>query len=317
MGHPRSVIESEICNRKANLRFQILLKARSSKRRAPRPQLPSRYNIPVPPNPPADDENIDPRTGRVPFTRLQRILLTLISWGTTIAVRLIGPTMKFAVSCEENSPMSLEQRPFVYSFWHQCTFAATYLWRNLDIRVMSSTSFDGEFTARMIRRFGFVPVRGSSSRGAVRGLLGMRKEIDAGYTVAFTIDGPRGPRFVTKPGPVLLARSSGVPMAVFHIAIDRCWTLRTWDRLLVPKPFSRALMRVGSLIPVPEDMPSEQLDHYNALLQSSLDRVKAYAEANVDKVGTAEYPFFCRHAKGGKFVADSCGTGTPAGGFSR
>ena len=86
---------------------------------------------------------------------------------------------------------------------------------------MSSTSFDGEFTARMIRRFGFVPVRGSSSRGAVRGLLGMRKEIEAGYTVAFTIDGPRGPRFVTKPGPVLLARSSKVPVAVFHIAIDR------------------------------------------------------------------------------------------------
>ena len=264
-----------------------------------------RYNIPVPPSPtPAvDDEVIDPVTGRRPFTRVERILLTLISWATTIAVRLIGPTMRFAVSCEENSPVSLDQRPFVYSFWHQCTFAATYLWRNLDIRVMSSTSFDGEFTARMIRRFGFVPVRGSSSRGAVRGLLGMRKEIDAGYTVAFTIDGPRGPRFVTKPGPVLLARSSGVPMAVFHIAIDRCWTLRTWDRLLVPKPFSRALMRVGSLIPVPADMPSEQLDHYNGLLQSSLDRVKAFAEANVDKVGSPEFPFFQRHAKGGTFVS--------------
>jgi lysophospholipid acyltransferase (LPLAT)-like uncharacterized protein len=256
----------------------------------------------VPSNPPADDENIDPLTGRVPFTRWQRVLLTLISWATTIAVRLIGPTMKFAVSCEENSPISLEQRPFVYSFWHQCTFAATYLWRDLDIRVMSSTSFDGEFTARMIRRFGFVPIRGSSSRGAVRGLLGMRKEIEAGYAVAFTIDGPRGPRFVTKPGPVLLARSSRVPMAVFHIAIDRAWTLNTWDRLLVPKPFSRGLMRVGTLIPVPEDMPSEQLEHYNTLLQSSLDRVKAYAEANVEKVGTSECPFFYRHAKGGTFM---------------
>jgi lysophospholipid acyltransferase (LPLAT)-like uncharacterized protein len=263
---------------------------------------PSQYNSRVPASETVDVE-IDPVTGRPPFTRGERILLTLISWATTVAVHLIGPTMRFAVSCEPNSPVSLEQRPFVYSFWHQCTFAATYLWRNLDIRVMSSTSFDGEFTARMIRRFGFVPVRGSSSRGAVRGLLGMRKEIDAGYTVAFTIDGPRGPRFVTKPGPVLLARSSGVPMAVFHIAIDRAWTLNTWDRLLVPKPFSRALMRVGSLIPVPEDMPSAQLDHYNGLLQSSLDRVKAFAEANVDKAGSADFPFFRRHAKGGTFIA--------------
>ena len=255
--------------------------------------------------PPSALEELDPATGRPPFSRGQDFLLTLISWATTIAVRLIGPTMKFAVSCEENSPISLEQRPFVYSFWHQCTFAATYLWRDLDIRVMSSTSFDGEFTARMIRRFGFVPIRGSSSRGAVRGLLGMRKEIEAGYTVAFTIDGPRGPRFITKPGPVLLARSSKVPMAVFHIAIDRKWTLNTWDRLLVPKPFSRALMRVGSLIAVPEDIGSSDLEHYNALLQSSLDRVKAFAEANVERVGGDEFPFFERHKSGGMFPSSS------------
>ena len=248
-----------------------------------------------------DEDAADPATGRAPFTRWQDLLLTLISWATTIAVRLIGPTMRFSVSCEENSPVSLEQRPFVYSFWHQCTFAATYLWRDLDIRVMSSTSFDGEFTARMIRRFGFVPIRGSSSRGAVRGLLGMRKQIEAGYTVAFTIDGPRGPRFITKPGPVLLARSSRVPMAVFHIAIDRAWVLNTWDRLLVPKPFSRALIRVGSLIPVPEDMPSAELERYNALLQASLDRVKAFAEANVERVGSADFPIFARHESGGSF----------------
>lgn len=240
-------------------------------------------------------------TDRPPFTWWQDILLTLISWATTIAVRLIGPTMRFAVSCEENSPVSLEQRPFVYSFWHQCTFAATYLWRDLNIRVMSSTSFDGEFTARMIRRFGFLPVRGSSSRGAVRGLLGMRKEIEAGWTVAFTIDGPRGPRFVTKPGPVLLARFSRVPMAVFHIAIENAWVLNTWDRLMIPKPFTKALMRVGSLIPVPEDIGSEDIECYNALLQSALDRVKAFAEENVAQAGTEKFPFFVRHKGGGTF----------------
>ena len=246
------------------------------------------------------DVELDPLTGRPPFTRGQRILLTLISWATTIAVRLIGPTMRFAVSCEPNSPVSLEQRPFVYSFWHQCTFAATYLWRNLDIRVMSSTSFDGEFTARMIRRFGFVPVRGSSSRGAVRGLLGLRREIAQGYTVAFTIDGPRGPRFVTKPGPVLLARSSRTPMAVFHIALENPWILRTWDALLIPKPFSKALMRVGTLIPVPEDMPADQLEHYHQKLQSSLDRVKTWAETNVHRVG-GDLPIFKRTTEGGTF----------------
>src|SRR5215472_16316072 len=71
----------------------------------------------------AADDAIDPRTGRAPFTRVERVLLTLISRATTIAVRVIGPTMRVAVSCDPNSPVSLEQRPFVYSFWHQCTFA--------------------------------------------------------------------------------------------------------------------------------------------------------------------------------------------------
>jgi lysophospholipid acyltransferase (LPLAT)-like uncharacterized protein len=260
---------------------------------------PTRYNTRVSSTAPTEEE-LDSPSARRPFTRWERFLLAVISWAVTISVRLIAPTLRYSVSCEENSPQSLEQRPFVYSFWHQCIFPAVYLWRNLDIRVMSSTSFDGEFTARMIRRFGFVPVRGSSSRGAVRGLLGLRREIAQGYTVAFTIDGPRGPRFVTKPGPVLLARSSRTPMAVFHIALQNPWILRTWDALLIPKPFSKALMRVGALIPVPEDMPADQLEHYHQTLQSSLDRVKAWAEANVHRVGE-DLPIFKRSIQGGTF----------------
>jgi len=254
----------------------------------------------VAPTPSLTDE---PSLEQPPFSPWQDLLLTLIAWATYWAVRLIGPTLRFSVSREEAAPISLEQRPVVYSFWHQCTFVATYLWRDLNIRVMSSTSFDGEFTARMIRRFGFVPVRGSSSRGAVRGLLGMRKEIEAGWTVAFTIDGPRGPRFVTKPGPVLLSRSSGIPMAVFHIAVEDPWILNSWDRLMIPRPFSRALMRVGTFMPVPADAGSEELERYNQQLQAALDRVKAFAEANVGHVGKPQFPIFQRHKRGGAFPA--------------
>jgi len=245
--------------------------------------------------------DIEDASARKPFTRWEKFLLSVISFAVYVVVRLIAPTIRFAVSCEENAPVSLQQRPFVYSFWHQCIFPATYLWRNLNIRVMSSTSFDGEFTARMIRRFGFVPVRGSSSKGAVRGLLGLRREIAQGWTVAFTIDGPRGPRFVTKPGPVLLARTSSVPMAVFHIALENPWILNTWDRLLIPKPFSKALMRVGSLIPVPEDLAADQIEPYNRTLQFALDRVKTYAEAHVHEVGSPDFPYFVPTAEGGSF----------------
>ena len=165
-----------------------------------------------------------------------------------------------------------------------------YLWRDRNIRVMSSDSFDGEWMGRIMRKFGFVKVRGSSSRGAVRALLGMRRELEQGWTVAFTIDGPRGPRFVAKPGPVLLARATGVPMAVFHIALEKAWILNTWDRSMIPKPFSRALMRVSRKIPVPADADDSQKERLHAELQSALERVREFAEANVGKVGSAEFP---------------------------
>ncbi len=227
-----------------------------------------------------------------PFTWRQRFLLWLITWAGFLAIRLIGPTLRLAVSSEAGAPLALEARPMILAFWHNCIFPATYVWRDLQIRVLSSDSFDGEWTGRIIRKFGFVKVRGSSSRGAVRALLGMRRELEQGWTVAFTIDGPRGPRFVAKPGPVLLARATGAPMAAFHIAVENAWVLSTWDRSLIPKPFSRALMRVSRQIPVPADADDSHRERFHAELQAALERVREFAEANVGKVGSVEFPRF-------------------------
>lgn len=227
------------------------------------------------------------------YSLRQRVLLWFITWAGFLAIRLIGPTLRFAVSWEEGAPGSLEKRPIIYSFWHRCVFPATYLWRGLDIRVMTSQSFDGEYVARIIQKFGFVPVRGSSSRGAVRALLGMRRDVEQGWTVAFTIDGPRGPMYAAKPGPVLLARSTGVPMSVFHIALDDAWVLNTWDRFMIPKPFSRALMRVGRTILVPTNASDSGMQEFHGELQAALDRVREFAEENVRKVGR-EIPEFKR-----------------------
>lgn len=230
-----------------------------------------------------------PSTPNQPFTLRQRILLRLITWAGVVAIRLIAPTLRVAISFEEGAPPSLETRPMVLSFWHNCVFPAIYIWRNLNIRVMSSDSFDGEYTGRIIRKFGFVKVRGSSSRGAVRALLGMRRELEQGWPVAFTIDGPKGPRYVAKPGPVLLARTTGAPMVAFHIALENPWILNTWDRSMIPKPFSRALMRVSRQVMVPKEADDAQMERSHGELQSSLDRVREFAEANVQKVGSEEY----------------------------
>ncbi|MGH9650018.1 MAG: lysophospholipid acyltransferase family protein, partial [Terriglobales bacterium] len=125
----------------------------------------------------------------------------------------------------------------------------------------------------------------SSSRGAVRALLGMHKVIDAGRTVAFSIDGPRGPKYVAKPGPVLLARNTGVPVMCFHIALENPWILPSWDDFMIPKPFSRALVRIGKLIHVPEEADSATLERYHADVQATLDRIREFAEAEVQVAG--------------------------------
>lgn len=229
---------------------------------------------------------IDPQR----YTLRQRIVLRLIILLGYWLIRLIGPTLRIAVSYEEGGQKTLDERPRIASFWHSCLIPSTYIFRNMGIRVMSSNSYDGEYMGRIIHKFGFLAVKGSSSRNAVRALLGLRRALEEGWTVAFTLDGPRGPRHKVKPGPVALARSSGMPMTMYHAAVDKAWVLNTWDRLMIPVPFSRVLVRFGKLIAVPADTSEEEMERYSAELQASLDRAVAFSEENVSKVGTSEFP---------------------------
>ena len=230
------------------------------------------------------------------YSLRQRLVLRLIIFVGYWLIRLIGPTLRVCVSREEDSQQTLGQRPLIGSFWHSCIIPATYLFRGNGIRVMSSNSYDGEYMGRIIHKFGFVAVKGSSSRNAVRALLGLRRALEDGWTTAFTLDGPRGPRHKVKPGPVALARSSGVPLSAFHAAVDKAWLLKTWDRLMIPLPFSRVLLRCSTLIRVPPDASEEDLERYTADLQSALDRACEFAEANVSRVGTADLPYGTGHA---------------------
>jgi lysophospholipid acyltransferase (LPLAT)-like uncharacterized protein len=232
-----------------------------------------------------------PASGPRRFTLRQRIVLRIIIWLGYWAIRLIGPTLRVCISFEEGAQESLEQRPLIGSFWHSCIIPATYICRNLGVRVMSSYSYDGEYMGRIIHKFGFVAVKGSSSRNAVRALLGLRRALKEGWTVAFTLDGPRGPRHKVKPGPVALGRSTGVPLSMFHAAVEKAWVLNSWDRMMIPKPFSRVLLRFGKLIIMPENATDEDVERYTGELQASLDRVCEFAEANVNQVGTSEFPY--------------------------
>jgi len=155
---------------------------------------------------------------------------------------------------------------------------------------MLRRGFDGEYIARIIEKLGFTAVRGSSSRGGGPALLGMKRELELGNLVAFTIDGPRGPKYIAKPGPVALSRASALPMAAFYVALDDPWVLNTWDQLMIPKPFSKALVRFSAKMQVPADASDEIMAEFHRRLQAALDRVTAFAEANVRRVGSPEFP---------------------------
>ena len=235
-----------------------------------------------------------PGSGPRQWSFRQRLVLSLIVAVGTVIIRLIGATLRIAVSSEDGGQKTLEQRPLVASFWHSCIIPSTYIWRDMGIRVMSSYSYDGEYMGRIIRKFGFVPVKGSSSRNPLRALLGLRRALEEGWTVAFTLDGPRGPRHKVKPGPVGLGRSTGLALTAFHVGVEKGWTLHSWDRMVIPKPFSRVLVRFGKLIPVPRDASDEELARYNDELQATLDRVCEFAEANARKAGTKQFPYHKR-----------------------
>ena len=228
------------------------------------------------------------------FTLRQRIGLSIISWLGYWFIRLIGPTLRLSVSFEEGAQQALDDRPYIASFWHSCIIPSAYIFRDWGIRVITSASYDGEYIARIIHKFGFTAVRGSSSRNAVAALLGLRRALEEGWTVAFTLDGPRGPRHKVKPGPVALGRASGLALTTFHAAVDKGIVLNSWDKMVIPLPFARVLVRVGKLIRVPEDASDEDLERYTAELQATLDRVCEFSKANVGEVGSGEFPLYKR-----------------------
>jgi lysophospholipid acyltransferase (LPLAT)-like uncharacterized protein len=226
----------------------------------------------------------------------EKILLWLISWAGYLAISVIGSTLRYSISWEDESlrPGPTFEEPAIYSFWHRAVFPASWMWRERRIVVMVSRSFDGEYIARIIERLGFGAVRGSSSRGGTGALLGMKSEIERGAAVAFTIDGPRGPKYVAKAGPIALAKATGLPKAAFYVALSNAWVLNTWDQMMIPKPFSRALARVSRRIPVAPDADEAQMQDFHTQLQTSLERVTRFAEENVGRVGSKGFPIWRR-----------------------
>lgn len=190
-------------------------------------------------------------------------------------IRLICATLRWETK-EALSTDSIRAagRQMILTFWHGRIFMATYFFRNRGIVVMTSRNRDGEYIARVIQRFGYGAARGSSSRGSHQATVECLRAMKSGRDLGLTIDGPRGPRYVAKPGAAYLAKKSGNPVVPFNIAVEKKWVMRSWDHFQIPMPFSRAIVLVGNPIYVDADTTREQMQIIEAHIQRSLDELR-------------------------------------------
>jgi lysophospholipid acyltransferase (LPLAT)-like uncharacterized protein len=158
----------------------------------------------------------------------------------------------------------------IMSFWHGRILPATYYFRRRGIVVITSENFDGEWIAGIIERFGYGTARGSTSRGGAKALLQMSRQLAAGHPVGFTVDGPRGPARVSQPGAVWLAKASGHPVLPFHCEADRSWTMKSWDRTQIPKPFATVAISIGQPFYVPRDADEAAIEQARLRLDGAL-----------------------------------------------
>lgn len=215
------------------------------------------------------------------LTPFQRALIPIIGWVVWAVIRVLGPTIRFEVIGGRDAGRDYRPgAPFIYAFWHRSIVSATWYFRNRGGVLMNTTNFDGQWTRRVIERLGYGTAQGSSTRGGLRGLAVMAKKLEEGFDSGFTIDGPRGPRYVAKPGPVMLARRSGRPIVLFHIGLERAWTLKkSWDLMQIPKPFTRAILVIAPMLWVPQDADHEGLEAKQQEVQKMLERLRDIAES--------------------------------------
>ncbi|MCB1023911.1 MAG: lysophospholipid acyltransferase family protein [Acidobacteria bacterium] len=209
----------------------------------------------------------------------KRVSIYLIDIFLYSLMAVLGRTVRFDLSDKKTDHLgwqTMEQftteKPLCIAvFWHDRILLTTYFWRFSNYAAMVSESFDGEYITRVSQRFGHGIARGSSTRGGTSALRKMiallRKEK---FSLTLTIDGPRGPRYKVKPGAILLAKATGVPIVPILIQPLSYWKVNSWDQLQIPKPFTKAKVFVEDPIFVAKD---SDLENTEKELQRILDEL--------------------------------------------
>ena len=223
---------------------------------------------------------VDERDASWRSSRAKRLQARAISTLGYPLIAALGSTLRWrAEGVEQLSAVENEGRRPIMAFWHGRILPATVYFRRRGIVVITSENFDGEWIAGIIERFGYGTARGSTSRGARRALRQLTRDMAAGKPAAFTLDGPRGPARVAQPGAVWLAKATGNPVVPFHIETDRHWTLNSWDRTQIPKPWARSAIVIGEPLYVEGNADAAALDDATKTLQRRLQALELRALA--------------------------------------
>ena len=221
------------------------------------------------------------------FTFPQRILLAIVPPVVRALLWLVGLTWRYEVIAPPGVMPLIEGRGAgseIFCFWHQCVLPCAHYFRRTGAVILISHSFDGELITRILRLFGFHAVRGSSSRGGREGLLGLSHVLESGKPAIFTADGPRGPIYQTKMGPIKLAQMTGAPIGAFHLEPQHAWTLNSWDHFLVPMPFTRIIVSWGPRTQVPADLPAGQFESKREELNAAIESARLRALVHLGRV---------------------------------
>ena len=185
-------------------------------------------------------------------------------------LRMLESTWTWKVSgAEHDLTITAAGHQPIIALWHGRILASVVFFKNRGIVPMASENFDGEWITRLLYKFGYGAARGSTTRGGAMALRQLVREIKA-KGVAITLDGPRGPAEVAQPGAVWLAQATGHPLLPIHSEAASSWTLKSWDRTQIPKPFTTVAMAIGTPIYVPRDADERVFDEVRRTLEASL-----------------------------------------------
>ncbi len=193
-------------------------------------------------------------------------------------INALGQTLRWRVEGRERlDAVVASGRQPIMAFWHGRILPGTLYFRRRGIIVITSENFDGEWIARIIERFGYGTARGSTSRGGLKALLQLKRDMEGGRSAAFTLDGPRGPARAAQPGALWLARATGNPVLPFHAEASAHWTLRSWDKTQIPKPFSTIALAIGEPLNVAADAGDAQMEAARLQLERTLQVLETRA----------------------------------------